>query len=58
MRQSTFTMDRPLLICGIPEHAAAQYGDLEVVARETHRALLSILFSAQLDAYRGAPTFD
>ena len=32
-------MDRPLLISGIIEHAAAQFGNVEVVARETHGPL-------------------
>jgi fatty-acyl-CoA synthase len=32
-------MDRPLLLSGIIEHAAAQYGDVEVVSRETHGPL-------------------
>lgn len=32
-------MDRPLLISGILEHAAAQYGAVEVVSRETHGPL-------------------
>ena len=51
-------MALPLLLSDILEHAAAQFGDLEVVARGTHGPLFSILFSAQLDAYRGASTFD
>jgi acyl-CoA synthetase (AMP-forming)/AMP-acid ligase II len=29
-------MDRPLLISGIIEHAAAQFGDTQIVSRETH----------------------
>ncbi len=29
-------MDRPLLISSILEHAAAQFGDTEIVSRETH----------------------
>ena len=32
-------MDRPLLISGIIEHAAAQFGNVEVVSRETHGPL-------------------
>ena len=58
MLQGTFMMALPLLLSDILEHAAAQFGDLEVVARGTHGPLFSILFSAQLDAYRGASTFD
>ena len=29
-------MDRPLLISSIIEHAAAQFGDVQIVSRETH----------------------
>jgi fatty-acyl-CoA synthase len=29
-------MDRPLLLSGILEHAAAQFGETEIVSRETH----------------------
>jgi len=36
MLQPGLMMDRPLLISGILEHAAAQFGDTEIVARETH----------------------
>jgi 3-(methylthio)propionyl---CoA ligase len=32
-------MDRPLLISSIIEHAAAQYGETQIVARETHGTL-------------------
>ena len=32
-------MDRPLLLSGIIEHAAAQFGTVEVVSRETHGPL-------------------
>ncbi len=33
-------MDRPLLVSSILEHAAAQYGEVEIVSRETHGPLL------------------
>jgi 3-(methylthio)propionyl---CoA ligase len=36
MLQPGLIMDRPLLISTIIEHAAAQYGDTEIVSRETH----------------------
>jgi len=32
-------MDRPLLLSGILEHAATQFGGQEVVSRETHGPL-------------------
>jgi hypothetical protein len=32
-------MDRPLLISGIIEHAAAQFGEVEIVSRESHGPL-------------------
>ncbi len=32
-------MNHPLLISGILEHAAAQFGDQEIVSRETHGLL-------------------
>jgi fatty-acyl-CoA synthase len=35
MLQPGLMMDRPLLISGIIEHAAAQFGDVEIVSRET-----------------------
>ena len=35
-------MDRPLLISGIIEHAAAQFGEVEIVSRESHGAPPSI----------------
>ena len=35
MLQPGLMMDRPLLISGIIEHAAAQFGDVDVVSRET-----------------------
>ena len=39
MLQPGLMMDRPLLLSGIIEHASAQYGDVEVVSRETHGPL-------------------
>jgi len=36
MLQPGLMMDRPLLVSGIIEHAAAQFGNVEVVSRETH----------------------
>ena len=38
-------MDRPLLLSGILEHAAAQFGDVEVVARETHGPLFRYTYA-------------
>jgi len=40
MLQPGLIMDRPLLISTIIEHAAAQYGDTEIVSRETHGPVL------------------
>ena len=39
MSTSGLMMTRPLMISGILEHAAAQYGDQEIVSRETHGPL-------------------
>ncbi len=39
MLQPGLIMDRPLLISGLIEHAAAQFGDVEIVSRETHGPL-------------------
>ena len=39
MLQTGLMMDPPLLLSGIIEHAQAQYGDVEVVSRETHGPL-------------------
>jgi 3-(methylthio)propionyl---CoA ligase len=39
MLQPGLMMDQPLLISSIIEHGAAQYGDTEIVARETHGTL-------------------
>jgi acyl-CoA synthetase (AMP-forming)/AMP-acid ligase II len=39
MLQPGLIMDRPLLISRVIEHAAAQFGDTEIVSRETHGPL-------------------
>jgi 3-(methylthio)propionyl---CoA ligase len=39
MTQPGLMMNRPLLISGILEHAAAQFGEQEIVSRETHGPL-------------------
>ena len=39
MTKPGLMMERPLLISGILEHAAAQFGDQEIVSRETHGPL-------------------
>ena len=39
MYQPGLMMDRPLMISDIIEHAASQFGDVEVVSRETHGPL-------------------
>jgi 3-(methylthio)propionyl---CoA ligase len=36
MLEPGLMMDRPLLISGVLEHAAAQFGDAQIVSRETH----------------------
>jgi fatty-acyl-CoA synthase len=45
MPQSGLMMNRPLLISGILEHAAAQFGDQEIVSRETHGPLHRTTFA-------------
>jgi len=45
MLQPGLMMDRPLLISGIIEHAAAQFGDVEVVSRETHGPLFRYTYA-------------
>ena len=45
MLQAGLMMDRPLLISGIIEHAAAQFGDVEVVSRETHGPLFRYTYA-------------
>ena len=39
MLQPGLMMERPLLLSGVIEHAAMQFGDVEIVSRETHGAL-------------------
>ncbi|MDE2419064.1 MAG: long-chain-fatty-acid--CoA ligase [Burkholderiales bacterium] len=39
MYQPGLMMDRPLLLSGVIEHAAMQFGDVEIVSRETHGPL-------------------
>jgi acyl-CoA synthetase (AMP-forming)/AMP-acid ligase II len=39
MLQAGLMMDRPLLISNVIEHAAGQFGDTEIVSRETHGAI-------------------
>lgn len=39
MLQPGLMMDRPLLVSGVIEHGAAQFGDVEIVSRETHGPL-------------------
>ncbi len=36
MLQPSLMMDRPLLVSDVIEHAAAQFGDVEIASRETH----------------------
>jgi 3-(methylthio)propionyl---CoA ligase len=45
MLQPGLMMDRPLLISGIIEHAAAQFGDTQIVSRETHGATFRYTYS-------------
>ncbi len=45
MLQPGLMMDRPLLVSNIIEHAAAQFGDVEVVSRETHGPLFRYTWS-------------
>jgi 3-(methylthio)propionyl---CoA ligase len=45
MLQTGLIMDMPLLLSGIIEHAAAQYGDAEVVSRETHGPLFRYTYA-------------
>ena len=44
MLQPALMMERPLLISGIIEHAAAQFGDTQVVSRETHGPVFRYTF--------------
>jgi acyl-CoA synthetase (AMP-forming)/AMP-acid ligase II len=45
MLQRGMMMDRPLLISGILEHAAAQFGDSAIVSRETHGPIFRYTYS-------------
>jgi acyl-CoA synthetase (AMP-forming)/AMP-acid ligase II len=45
MQQPGLMMDRPLLISSIMEHAAAQFGETEIVSRETHGALFRYTYA-------------
>ena len=45
MLQAGLMMDRPLLLSGVIEHAAAQYGDAEIVSRETHGPLFRYTYA-------------
>ena len=45
MLQRGLMMDRPLLISGIIEHAAAQFGETQIVARETHGPIFRYTFA-------------
>jgi fatty-acyl-CoA synthase len=46
MLKPGLVMDRPLLISGILEHAAAQFGDTEIVSRETHGPIFRYTYAA------------
>jgi 3-(methylthio)propionyl---CoA ligase len=45
MLQTGLMMDRPLLVSGIIEHGAAQFGDVEIVSRETHGPLFRYTYA-------------
>jgi hypothetical protein len=45
MLQPGLMMERPLLISGIIEHAAAQFGQTQIVSRETHRPVFHSMCS-------------
>jgi len=45
MLQPGLMMDRPLLISDVIEHGAAQFGDVEVVSRETHGPLFRYTYA-------------
>jgi 3-(methylthio)propionyl---CoA ligase len=45
MLQPSLMMDRPLLLSDVIEHAARQYGDAEVVSRETHGPLFRYTYA-------------
>jgi fatty-acyl-CoA synthase len=45
MLQPGLMMDRPLMISGILEHSAAQFGRVEIVSRETHGPLFRYTYA-------------
>jgi 3-(methylthio)propionyl---CoA ligase len=45
MYQPGLMMEQPLLLSSVIEHAAAQYGDVEVVSRETHGPLFRTTYA-------------
>jgi fatty-acyl-CoA synthase len=45
MLQTGLMMERPLLISSVIEHGAAQFGDVEVVSRETHGPLFRYTYA-------------
>jgi fatty-acyl-CoA synthase len=45
MIQPGLMMDRPLLLSDVIEHAAAQFGDVEIVSRETHGPLFRYTYA-------------
>jgi fatty-acyl-CoA synthase len=45
MLQAGLMMERPLLLSSVIEHAAAQFGDIEVVSRETHGPLFRYTYA-------------
>src|SRR5580692_5175779 len=45
MIQPGLMMDRPLMISSIIEHAAAQFGDMNIVSRETHGPVFRYTFA-------------
>jgi acyl-CoA synthetase (AMP-forming)/AMP-acid ligase II len=45
MIQPGLMMEQPLLLSDVIEHAAAQYGDVEVVSRETHGPLFRYTYA-------------
>jgi 3-(methylthio)propionyl---CoA ligase len=45
MHQPGLMMEQPLLLSDVIEHAAAQYGDVEVVSRETHGPLFRYTYA-------------
>lgn len=45
MLQAGLMMDRPLMLSDVIEHAARQFGDMEVVSRETHGPLFRYTYA-------------